>query len=36
MKGNVISGVRSRLTQNTLQALSAEPDRVLFPKSNMR
>jgi small-conductance mechanosensitive channel len=28
--------VRTRLTQNILAALNAEPDRVLFPKSNMR
>lgn len=28
--------VRSRLVQKILVALNAEPDRVLFPKSNMR
>lgn len=28
--------VKSRLTQNLLAALNAEPERVLFPKSNMR
>jgi small-conductance mechanosensitive channel len=28
--------VRTRLTNNILKALNAAPDRVLFPKSNMR
>ena len=28
--------VRTRLTQKTPAALNAQPDRVLFPKSNMR